>query len=190
MCTRKRIIPHAALRGSLIGGAFFRFKTPFQGGFTLIEIAVVILLISIMLLVTVPRLPDSPLTDQTRKTKRWIILKVRDLKERAVREQKTFTLNVGLESNRLWAVDEGMTDEILQAAVDQGLELSGNLKLRDVEYPGDHKIDFGLAEIRFFPKGYSDRAIVHMDDGDRQYSFKIEPFLSTVRVYDGHIGFE
>ncbi len=33
-------------------------------GFTLIEIAVVILLISIMLLVTVPRLPDSPLTDR------------------------------------------------------------------------------------------------------------------------------
>lgn len=190
MRTGKRSLPNAAHPGFLNAGASDRCKTVPQGGFTLIEIAVVIVLISIMLLVTVPRLPDSPLTDQTRKTKRWIILKVRDLKERAVREQKTFTLNVGLESNRLWAASEGMTDENLQAAVDEGLELSGDLKLRGVEYPGDHKIDFGLAEIRFFPKGYSDRAILHLDDGDRRYSFKIEPFLSTVRVYDGHIGFE
>jgi prepilin-type N-terminal cleavage/methylation domain-containing protein len=159
-------------------------------GFTLIEIAVVILLISIMLLVTLPRLPDSPLTDQTRKTKRWIILKVKDLKEQAVRDQKTYTLNIGLESNRLWATNDGMAEESLQAAVDDGLELQGGMALRDVEYPGAIKIDSGLAEIRFFPKGYSDRAIIHMDDGERFYSFQIEPFLSTVKVYDGTIGFE
>jgi len=46
------------------------FPAGSKRGFTLIEIAVVILLISIMLLVTLPRMPDSPLTDQTRKTKR------------------------------------------------------------------------------------------------------------------------
>jgi len=159
-------------------------------GFTLIEIAVVILLISIMLLVTVPRLPDSPLTDQTRKTKRWIILKVKDLKDQAVRDQKVYVLNIGLESNRLWTTNDDMAEETLQTAVDQGLELSGDLELRDVEYPGDNKTDSGLAEIRFYPKGYSDRAIIHMDDGEQQYSFQIEPFLSTVRVYDGTISFE
>jgi prepilin-type N-terminal cleavage/methylation domain-containing protein len=166
------------------------FPAGAKRGFTLIEIAVVILLISIMLLVAVPRLPDSPLTDQTRKTKRWVILKVKDLRDQAVRDQKIFILNVGLESNRLWATNDGMAEESLQTAVDDGLALSGDLKLRDVEYPGDHKIDSGLAEIRFFPKGFSDRAIIHMDDGDQSYSFQIEPFLSTVKVYDGTIGFE
>ncbi len=166
------------------------FPAGSKRGFTLIEIAVVILLISIMLLVTLPRMPDSPLTDQTRKTKRWIILKVKDLKEQAVRDQKTYTLNIGLESNRLWVTSEGMAEESLQAAVDDGLELPGDLTLRDVEYPGATKIDSGLAEIRFYPKGYSDRAIIHMDDGDRSYSFQVEPFLTTVKVYDGTIGFE
>jgi prepilin-type N-terminal cleavage/methylation domain-containing protein len=166
------------------------FPAGSKRGFTLIEIAVVILLISIMLLVTLPRLPDSPLTDQTRKTKRWIILKVKDLKELAVRDQKVYTLNVGLELNRLWVTSEDMTEENKLAAVDDGLELAADLKLSDVEYPGDQKIDSGMAEIHFFPKGYSERAMIHMEDGDRRYSFQIESFLSTVKVYDAYIGFE
>jgi prepilin-type N-terminal cleavage/methylation domain-containing protein len=166
------------------------FPAGSKRGFTLIEIAVVILLISIMLLVTVPRLPDSPLTDQTRKTKRWIILKVKDLKELSVREQKIYTLNVGLELNRLWVTSEDMTEENKLAAVDDGLELAADLQLNDVEYPGQLKVDSGLAEIHFFPKGYSERAMIHMEDGDKLYSFQIEPFLSTVKVHDGYMAFE
>jgi prepilin-type N-terminal cleavage/methylation domain-containing protein len=159
-------------------------------GFTLIEIAVVILLISIMLLVTVPRLPDSPLTDQTRKTKRWIILKIKELKDLSVRDQKIYTLNVGLELNRLWVTSEDMTEENKLAAVDDGLELVTDLKLKDVEYPGQLKVDSGLAEIHFFPKGYSERAMIHLEDGDKVYSFQIEPFLSTVKVLDGYMVFD
>ncbi|MFZ0726834.1 MAG: type II secretion system protein [Desulfobacterales bacterium] len=158
-------------------------------GFTLIEIAVVILLISIMLLVALPRLPDSPLTDPTRKTKRWIILKVQDLKESAVRDQKTYILHVGLESKRLWVTSADMSEEDQEKAEKKAFALGENLKVIDVEYPGDRKVESGQADISFFAKGYSDRAIIHMADTDTRFSFQIESFLSNVKMRDGYASF-
>ncbi len=158
-------------------------------GFTLIEIAVVILLISIMLLVALPRLPDSPLTDQTRKTKRWMILKAQDLKESAVRDQKTYTLHVGLESKRLWVTRADMSEEDREKAEKKAYKLGEDLKVIDVEYPGERKVESGQADISFFAKGYSDRAIIHMADADTRFSFQIEPFLSNVKMRDGYAGF-
>lgn len=175
---------------------FLRSRTPPTSfsdvgrGFTLIEIAVVILLISIMLLVAVPRLPDSPLTDQTRKTKRWVILKVQDLKERAVRDQKTYTLHVGIDSKRLWITSDDMSEESKEQAEKNALKLDEDLKVLDVEYPGDQRVESGRADIAFFAKGYSDRAIIHMADMDTRFSFHIEPFLSNVKLYDAYTGFE
>ena len=165
-------------------------SSDFRRGFTLIEIAVVILLISILLLVTLPRLPDSPLTDQTRKTKRWVILKVQDLKERAVRDQKTYTLHVGIDSKRLWVTSDGMPEEIIEKAEKSAFKLDEDLKVLDVEYPGDQRVESGRADIKFYAKGYSDRAIIHMADGDTRFSFQIEPFLSNVKTHDGYTGFE
>jgi prepilin-type N-terminal cleavage/methylation domain-containing protein len=161
-----------------------------ENGFTLIEIAVVILLISIMLLVAVPRLPDSSLTDQTRKTKRWVILKVQDLKERAVQDQKTYTLHVGIDSKQLWVTSDDMSDESKEQAEKNAFKLDEDLKVLDVEYPGDQSVESGRADISFFAKGYSDRAIIHMADNDGRFSFQIEPFLSNVKLYDAYTGFE
>jgi prepilin-type N-terminal cleavage/methylation domain-containing protein len=162
----------------------------FRGGFTLIEIAVVILLISILLLVAVPRLPDSPLTDQTRKTKRWIILKVQDLKGRAVRDQKTYTLHIGIDANRLWFTSAEMPEEIREQAEENAFELDQELRVIDVEYPGGLTVSSGRAEVNFYPKGYSDRAIIHMANDEAQFGFQIEPFLSNVKMLDDHTGFE
>ena len=161
-----------------------------ENGFTLIEIAVVILLISIMLLVAVPRLPDSSLTDQTRKTKRWVILKVQDLKERAVQDQKTYTLHVGIDSRQLWVTSDDMSDESKEQAEKNALKLEEDLRVLDVEYPGDQKVESGRADIAFFAKGYSERAIIHMADNDARFSFQIEPFLSNVKLYNAYTGFE
>jgi prepilin-type N-terminal cleavage/methylation domain-containing protein len=176
--------------------SFLRSRTlpvpfsPAGRGFTLIEIAVVILLISIMLLVALPRLPDSPLTDQTRKTKRWVILKVQDLKERAVRDQKTYRLHVGIDSRRLWITSDDMSDESKEQAEKKAFKLDEDLKVLDVEYPGDEKIESGRADILFYAKGYSDRAIIHMSDSDARFSFQIEPFLSNVKLYNAYTGYE
>ena len=167
------------------------FSFRLNQGFTLIELIVVITLISLMLFFAIPRFQVDVLSDNTNKVSRWIMVKVHSLKEKAVREQKLYVLHISLDSNRLWVTSEIMSQEELQATEANGYELSDDINLLDVEYPDEEKISVGQADIYFYKKGYSDKAIIHIsnDDNERR-SFLIEPFLSRVRLYNKYIGFE
>lgn len=167
------------------------FSFRLNQGFTLIELIVVITLISLMLFFAIPRFQVDVLSDNTNKVSRWIMVKVHSLKEKAVSEQKLYVLHISLDSNRLWVTSEIMSQEELQAAEANGYELSDDINLLDVEYPDEEKISVGRADIYFYKKGYSDKAIIHIsnDDNERR-SFLIEPFLSRVRLYNKYIGFE
>jgi prepilin-type N-terminal cleavage/methylation domain-containing protein len=162
-----------------------------NNGFTLIELIVVISLISLMLFFAVPRFQVDVLSDHTKKASRWIMLQVHALKEKAVHDQKRYVLHLSLDSNRLWVTSEIMSPEEIQAAAANGYKLSDDIKLLDVEYPGQEKISVGRADIYFYKKGYSDKAIIHMSNNDNEiFSFLIEPFLSRVHLYNKYIEFE
>lgn len=159
-------------------------------GFTLIELIVVISLISIMLFFAIPRFQRSVLSDSTKDVSRWILLKIPYLKERAAREQKKYILHVSLESNKLWITHEAMPEEALQSAETNGYELPEDIKLLDVEYPDQEKLSAGQADIYFNEKGYSDKAIIHLENDDSEkLSFLIEPFLLRVRLYNRYAEF-
>jgi prepilin-type N-terminal cleavage/methylation domain-containing protein len=159
-------------------------------GFTLIELIVVISLISIMLFFAIPQFQRNVLSDSTKDVSRWILLKIPYLKERAAREQKKYILHVSLESNKLWITHEAMPEEALQSAETNGYELPEDIKLLDVEYPDQEKISAGQADIYFYEKGYSDKAIIHLENDDNEkFSFLIEPFLLRVRLYNRYAEF-
>ena len=152
-----------------------------NNGFTLIELIAVIFLISLMLFFAIPRFKDS----------RWIMAKVLTLKERAVRDQKLYILHVNLDSNRLWMTNELMSEQELQDAAQNAYELPEDIQVLDVEYPYEEIISEGRADIHFYKRGYSDRAMIHVENNDNeQLSFLIEPFLSRIKVYEKYEGFE
>lgn len=160
-------------------------------GFTLIELIVVVSLISIMLFLYIPKFQEAVVFDNTKKASRWIIGKVKALKESSVSNQKLYVFHIDLDNNRMWATDELMLEEEMQNAESQGFELSDDINLVDVEYPGKDKILFGHADIYFYKKGYSDKALIHIEDSNnKQLSFLIEPFLSKVRLYEEYVEFE
>ena len=160
-------------------------------GFTLIELVVVVALISIMLFLAIPRFQSDFFTDNTKKVSRWIMYKVPALKENAFRKQKKYVLHVGIDSEKLWITHEGMSDEELQDAEMDGYKLPDDIKLQDVEFPDEQVISAGRADIYFYEKGYSDKAIIHMvHDDDHRLSFLIEPFLPQVHLYNKYVGLE
>ena len=60
-----------------------------EAAFTLVELLVVCLLISLTLAVSVPALRDTLLTDQLKATSRKIIGAIRERREEAVRDQQS-----------------------------------------------------------------------------------------------------
>ena len=68
--------------------------------------------------------------------------------------------------------------------------LPGNVRIVEVEFPMGGKIGSGRADIRFYKTGHTDKALIHLDDGERQLSFLIEPFLTKVKVFEKYASFE
>ncbi|MFO7560982.1 MAG: type II secretion system protein, partial [Desulfobacterales bacterium] len=82
-----------------------------NSGFTLIELIVVIVILSVLLVFAMPRFSSFIFTDNTDRIARWVIFKAGSLKNRAVKEQKQYVINVDLDNNRFWITDESMLDE-------------------------------------------------------------------------------
>lgn len=161
-----------------------------ENGFTLIELVVVMALIGIMLFVAVPNFQHL-LTNDTRKTAQWILLQVPKYKSLAASENLVYALHADMESQRIWFSNSLMSDDDELAAMQEGLELSKSIRILDVLYSAEEGANAGDAVICFYPKGYSDRAILHLEekDGDR-ISFLFEPFLNQIDMTEGYVDFE
>lgn len=158
-----------------------------ESGFTLIELIVVILLISILMVFAAPRLDVSLFSDNERKLSAWILLTVKTLKENAFKTQTINTLHVDLDANRMWTSTGEVTDETPR---ENEYVLPEGYHLMDVVFPEQDKITRGAASIRFYAKGYSDKALIHVeDDDDNRFSFLIEPFLPHVKISETYIEF-
>jgi len=160
-------------------------------GFTLIELIVVMALIAMLLFFTVPRLGDTfVFNDSAKKSSRWIITEVRQLKHVAARDQRPYMLNVDLDANRFWVSSKAETETSESSAADT-LQLPPDLNITAVEFPGSDPIQSGKAEILFHKQGYSDKALIHIENhrGEKM-SFLIEPFLKRVKFYDRQVGFD
>ena len=150
----------------------------------------VITLLGIMLVFTVPRFHDTLFLDEGKKGARWIIDKVRALKEAAVQNQKNYTLHIDLDTQRYWETDESMSAEDSETAALNAVSIPGDLTITDIEYPIRGKINSGLADIMFYKSGYTDKLLIHLQDDTEFVSFLIEPFLSDITRYETYASFE
>jgi len=169
-------------------------KTIGNQAFTLIELIVVISMISILLAFSIPRLDISFFSDNERKLSSWILLNVKALKEKSVKEQTLNVLNVDLDNNQMWPsagfVVENNEEDTEDMPPENVYKIPSGYRLVDVEFVNEDKITKGIAEIHFYRKGYSDKALIHIEDDDNlQYSYLIEPFLPHIKITDEYIEF-
>jgi len=165
--------------------------------FTLIELVVVLALVSLFLVIAIPRLDISFLSSPERKLSNWVILTVKLLKENAVRSQSKNILFVDCDNNQMWMStnanlqNESDTDEVLkpdEMPKENEFTLPSGYRIRDVSFMDNEKKYNGIIEINFYKKGYSDKAVIHILDKDsNNISYMIEPFLLHVKIYEEYI---
>ena len=183
---RRQIRP---LRGALLISPTLPTVADLEG-YTLIELVVVIALISTMLFFAMPRFQDNVLTDQVRKASRWIITQTRHLKQQSIRDKKDYILHVDMDADKFWISTPDMEEDALEQAENEAYRLSDDMEIIDVEFPTKGKISSGQADIYFYAKGYSDKALIHIqNDDDRQASFLIEPFLPQPKYSEDYLDF-
>lgn len=159
-------------------------------GFTLIEMMVVLVLITIVFSVAIPKMDTSILQDPRKMTTRWIKNAVKELRAAAIEKQIDQVMVVNLDLNRIWVTNEGMDEEAKFAAAENGFRLPGSLHMIDVEFPAKDRVGGGQAEITFYPGGYSDHATINLENDDAQrFSFTVEPLLPRVKVLEEWVNY-
>ena len=154
-------------------------------GFTLIELMVVMLLISIILAVAIPRFDSAPFQDPRKKLSRWMINAVRHLRTEAIQKQKVQALVVDLSGQRMWMIHEEMSEQELEAAAEKAFTIDRSIRMMNARYPDQESINTGTIEVRFYPSGYSDRVLILLESEDTErISFLLEPLLPKVKILD------
>ena len=156
-------------------------------GFTLIELTVVVFLISLMLLIAVPRVRDTILSDDLKKTVTRLMNMTYDLRHESVRNHVDYILHFDLSTGTICSYSVDMTPEAVSEVKKRAWRLPDDVRIADIYYFDRQKISEGEVTIRFFKKGYIQPAVLHLSWGERTFTLIFHPFLTTIETKDSYI---
>jgi prepilin-type N-terminal cleavage/methylation domain-containing protein len=165
-------------------------KNQEKSGFTFLELIVVISIVSVLLFLSIPVFNKIAIFSTPSGHIRDMVRLMENLKARAIKENTDFTLHLQPGSALFWVTHINMNEEAMQEAEDNATALSDDIVFLELVYPGIQQTSNQEHRLMFHKEGYSDFAILHVTDKNTNISLKLEPFLSTVQVIDGHASFE
>ena len=157
-------------------------------GFTLIEIVVVLVIISMAMMIVIPRLPSSE-SENLKSSARTLASTLRYLQDRAATGRTTYYLRL-----------EPGTDEVkvLEAAADgsekepadpllQQRPVREGIQVADVFIPRLGKINDGQLRLEIGMGGLRDFVVIHLRSTDSVFwTVMAFPSSGKVKVYDGY----
>lgn len=164
-----------------------RARASAAAGFTLIEIGLVLLIISVVVALVVPRFRDqshAELISQTRK----LATTFRFLQQEAILNGRVYRLNFDLDQQRYFITSAEEGDDFENFTKESGtlardVALPASLQIADVDVPMvTGKLYEGVAFTHFYPDGYVDPTVVHLDNGQQVYTLYVPDGL-TGRAY-------
>ena len=160
-------------------------------GYTLIELIVVLVLVGMTLTLAAPRLRHALLTDDLKSTARKMVGIIVNLRNEAIREQRSYALHFDMNANRSWTDHRSMTDEERAIAREKATRLPADVHVRDVWIKGVGKIVEGDALIRFTRKGYTQKSAIHLRSEDgREFTLVLNPFSAKVKILEKYVEFD
>lgn len=161
-------------------------------GFTLLELAIVLLVIAIASSFVVPRLRDTDDTALTATANR-LATTVRFLYEEAAFRQVPMRLNLDLDEQAYWVTVLSPDPEQPEFLPDvtplaRPVTLPDAVAFFDVVLPAFGTATDGVVFAQFWPQGYADPLVVHLKNRRGNYAtLALDPLTGRTRVGDGRI---
>ena len=185
--TRTSIAGRSTKKGRVLLPAFSK-------GMTLIEVVVVVAIISVMLLLVFPKIPQ--LSDYTlKKEARKLASLFRTLDESATAKKTYYKLSIAPNSKRPEAnriLVESSTDALkFEPEKDpllKGLVLNDRVVIEDIEVAGLGRIDKGGQLSLFFNPVYGAEPFkLHIRENENFFTIDYNPYSGRVRIIEGRI---
>ena len=157
-------------------------------GFTLLELTVVVLLLTILLGFVIPAIRGDILRGSQATVARKLSWTVQSLKLKALTEQTRCMLHLDITQGRVWITTDTQPDQAGNHQPINPWTLPEDVRIDGVLFPRLEDLRSGVAAIGFYPQGYSDRAVICLaaESGERMHIL-VESFLPFARIHD-HAG--
>lgn len=161
----------------------------FQSGFTLIEMTVVIVILSVVAFVVLPRLPFAHQRD-LKTSARTLAASLRYLGDLAISTKQHYRLRITLPNNEIAVtrvIPEGDELPVSDTALNQ-LALLDGVVFADITTPRLGKVTEGEAVLEFGPLGVEDLVVIHLKrtDDSRYYTVAVYPGSGRITVLEGY----
>jgi prepilin-type N-terminal cleavage/methylation domain-containing protein len=157
-----------------------------RAGFTLIELAVVLLILAISVTVVFPKF-DSALLGQVRlrNSAKRIASVVEYAGQRAAYAQLTHLLHIDTEQGTYWVTARKPDGQVVP--ITDGLSLKGRLpegvRFANIELPGTKAFSRDVITIEFDPQGWADPATIYVAcDAGKTIAIVIDELSGQVRT--------
>ncbi len=173
-------------------------RTSGKTGYTLVELAVVILLIGIVTLAVMPRLTALLFPGDLKKAAREVIGAILLARTNAVTEGKPYYLFIDLSNQYYWMLDlpagdssdgESLsrTDIVLDESVKKRT-LPAGIKFLSVKVGHGEPQNHGVQIIRCFPLGLTDPAVIHLGSSQSDScTLVLDALTGEVEVESGYV---
>ena len=160
-------------------------------GFTLIELIVVMVLITMMTAFAIPKIRSSLFTDELRATARQFIGLVAETGQEARSKRIEVRLRFDRQQHQFTTAPVAVTiphDTVMRYP---SVPVPESIQIVDVASAHGGKKNLGELEIRFSSRGYVDKTVVHLrDDSGDELSVILSPFLGVTRVLEGYVSLD
>lgn len=159
-------------------------------GFTLIEISLVLLIIAIVLALAIPRLRSLTGAELQRQARRLTNV-FRFLRSEAILTGRVYELHYDLTRERYWVSIIDESSDVPEKVSDTGplsrpVSLPNPVGISDVVLEGVGKLQQGQAQTTFYPDGYVDPTVVHLDDSREAYTLYVNSLTGRPTLVAGY----
>lgn len=168
-----------------------RLRTP--AGFTLIEIGLVLLIISIVTALVVPHFTDQSRAELVAQTRKLAAV-FRFLQDEAVLNGRVYQLNFDLDQQRYFVTSVEADDNLGSFQRESGIlahdtVLPANVQIADVNVPMvSGKLSEGVTFAHFYPDGTVDQMVVHLANGQEAFTLYVpDGFTGHAYVAAGYL---
>jgi len=153
-------------------------------GFTLIELVVVMVLLSIMTAFAVPSIRTALFSDQLKSTARRLIGLINEVGQTARSDQQEYFL-VFDRQTRAFQVQTANGKQ--EKRILKPVPLPDGVEVVDFTSVYGGTESQGELSLRFSKKGYVDKTLIHLRNEDgRELTLALSPFLGVSRLYDSY----